>query len=218
MSFTGVYLTAAIGLTSARFDITPTYSLPSTPTSSTQEYKLHGGGAPLLLGAEYLYQFKNKFVLGVEWAVETTSIQASHTTHLIESFNQGSDVFASSEIDAKYNFDFSLIAKPGYVVHEDTLFYGLIGPRFATFDTALNTLLISGTINLEEEDSVSGFQTGFTVGAGVQQRLTDHLHLNLEYLYTSFGEIASLQTSIDSSTIESNINSLMLNISYQWRV
>jgi opacity protein-like surface antigen len=227
-----------VGASSARFNVDQYFELTDGVSGGVfpGNYAMAGSSPAGLLGLGYLHQFNHHFLLGVEATAGYMDAQTNQETTLTEAINVGGgnifNVLVTSHLEARLTNDFALLLKPGYVSGTKTLFYALIGPRWGNFKTSAHENLseiapgfsIIGAASGEE----SGYQLGLTAGAGVQHRVSDRLHLSLEYAYTTYGEIDAPSLSavavggsdtarlIDSPEIDASTNSIMLAFSYQW--
>jgi opacity protein-like surface antigen len=226
-----------VGATSSEFNVMPHYSAMALPFDFLGEYDMNGTSPAGLLGLEYLYQFNERFVLGVEVSAGYTKTESTHNPVFDEFLHFGGatgEIFLSDKIEATLTNDFALLLKPGIVSHRNTLFYALIGPRWAHIDVSsqgqMELFFPPTDTTASGSDEISGYELGFTVGGGIQQRLTPQLHLNLEYAYTDYGNINSPFTSteitvdgmptdqfaIDAPDLKITTNTLLLGLSYQW--
>jgi outer membrane immunogenic protein len=82
----------------------------------------------------------------------------------------------SGGVDARTTFDGSLRARAGVAVTPNLLVYGTAGAAGERLE------LESGGV----EDTQTGF--GYTVGAGVDAKLTEQVFARAEYRYTDYGE------------------------------
>lgn len=232
-SFTGFYLTGALGGTQADFDSTP-YLGTAGYDFFLGEYHIYGTSPSGLIGLSYLYQFNRGLVLGGQVTAGYTSVKTGNLNEVIGSHSSPFDsALIASDLDTELTNDFAILFKPGVVSNKNTLFYALVGPRWGNFKTSLSTdvLLVSDTqASATGSDSQSGYQLGLTAGLGIQHMLTDHFQVGLEYAYTNYGEIGHPsvdaeviphqthgQTSVpDSQKIDAITHTMMFALSYQW--
>jgi outer membrane immunogenic protein len=88
-----------------------------------------------------------------------------------------------------------ITARAGFLVTPDTLLYGKGGFAFYTGEakqTSANPAY--------SQQGTSTF-TGWTAGAGIEQRLTDALSIKVEWMHTDFGDEGGSQTSISDPPI-----------------
>lgn len=105
------------------------------------------------------FNFQNgQFVYGVEGDINYNNLAGS---------NAG--------IDSRTRLDGSLRARAGMAVNDDVLVYGTAGG-------AAEQLRVSDPVG-----SVKKTMTGYTVGAGVDARLTEQVFARAEYRYTDYG-------------------------------
>lgn len=104
--------------------------------------------------------------------------------------NQMVDFNVKSRIDLDNSYD--LLIKAGRLLDSSTLLYLLMGVtegHFHTSQTSSYTVAIVNTILNQASSSRTTWQTGFTVGVGVQQSLFNNFSGSLEYAFTDYGHI-----------------------------
>lgn len=235
-SFTGAYLGGAIGGTNARFDMRTTAEVPLQGFNLNNSHTVSGTAASGLISGGYLYQFKEKFVLGAMATVGYTDIQQTDKVkfHLTAVSGGGQDANSYVKNTAQLTNDFALLLKPGYAVGKSTLFYLLVGPRWGNFKTETESsfTVMAGSDQLiaQGKSSESQYKLGITAGVGVQQMLTRHVQLGLEYLYTSYGRVGSPDSSSEvffnaaptggqfenQTAFDAQTNTVMATVAYQW--
>jgi len=173
-----------------------------------------------LIALEYNYQFDNGLVLGLAATAGFDNVEFNNTMNVTDapavddvSADDAFKTFStvSSTLKAKLENDFAILFKPGFVVREDTLIYALVGPRWGNFETKLSTSYNNNGIadinsacfsgceifawneTLSDSSSNSEYEIGITAGVGIRQVLTDHFQLGLEYAYTHYGDLDSLE-------------------------
>jgi opacity protein-like surface antigen len=140
----------------------------STQTSNRASGFTFGGQAG------YNYQFANNLVLGLETDLQWSDIKASHqarTVATIGVFNTDADIhngidwFGTTRLRAGYSFGRLLPYVTGGVAYGQVEAYGrqVVGGVFL--------------------GSATQTKVGWTVGAGAEYALTDHLSAKAEYLY-----------------------------------
>ncbi len=181
-----------------------------------------------LIGIEYAYQFNNGFLLGVAATAGFNNVDFNNTLNVNDqSFvNDDGDTFfnfstASTTLEAELENDFALLFKAGFVVRQNTLFYALVGPRWGNFETTLSSsynnnggAFCAGPFDcdngwdstLTDSESNSEYQLGVTAGLGVRQVVSDHFMIGLEYAYTHYGDLDSLDNE-NGNLFEDSCNS-----------
>lgn len=239
-SFTGFYARGALGATSTRFDVSPmnfshdfiiNYSIDG-------DYSMYGTSPAGLLGLGYFGHLSDLFVLGFEFTGSYTKTQANYKTNFQELLTPAPGVLLlldiASSVEGKLTNDFAFLVKPGIVSRKNTLFYLLFGPRLGNFETTASThFSFYNPPDLATADGTStnsAYEFGFTVGAGLQHKITETLHLGLEYAYTGYDKIHAPEVSArftasgtptgffvtDTPEIKVSTNTVMLALSYQW--
>lgn len=154
----------------------------------------------------YVTQWKKMF-LAAE-AGTTIVRNAIRTTDLGEAQGNGETTFTESQIKlSTTNFHFDIL--PGFFLGNSTVIYpriGLVTTRIhlntdtTVTDTVGPSPAIDDTLSLNN----SIRKVGLRVGIGLEQAITKHLLLRLDYIYQYIGDITVSQTGEfpNSSTIE----------------
>jgi len=175
------------------------------------------------IALEYAYQFDNGVVLGLAATAGFDSLEFNNTIKVddkpVVDDTSAGDTFttlstASSTLKAELENDFAILFKPGWVIRSNTLIYALVGPRWGNFETKLSSTynnagtavlksgvdcFTPGCLNgawdetLSDDSSNSEYEIGVTAGLGIRQVVSDHFQLGLEYAYTHYGDLDSLQ-------------------------
>lgn len=200
-------------------------ALPSEPN-------LYGDSISGLMEIGYTHQLNNHFVLGAALTANYDNIEI-HKTSTGGIVPTDSTIDLLSRFETSLSNEFALLFKPGYVWGQNTLFYGLIGPRWGNFvtNTHMQFTLPAGPgsiISFFDGDTVHGYELGLTLGAGIKQVVHDHLSIGLEYAYTTYGEIPGPHTFSSSDfgggtvlTLENThklhayTNTLMFTLTYR---
>lgn len=222
--FTGLTFGAALGATSAQYNLDRdinTEAMGSPALSRSDHLNLYANSPAGLVSLGYSYQTFNNFVIAGAFTAGYTD--AKDTDQMNYSLNDlsGYDVNLNSETTLQMTNDFALLLKAGYVWQRTTLFYGLIGPRWGNFKTTVSTTgtATSGSTvaySIDESASVSAYETGLTLGLGIQQLLTPRYSWALEYDYTTYGSISMPSTAVDHTSTKASTNNLMFMIAYRW--
>ncbi len=177
-SWTGFYVGAQAGYAWANTDIALYRAVPprllAGRTSSSPDGGFGGGFAG------YNYQFEGNYVLGAEADFNGSDINATDPlvipgAGVIPAINTSSkmDWFGSVRLRAGYAFDrFLPFITGGYA-------FGHLK------NEVVNTV---GPIRIPADDTMSGW----TIGAGLEYAITDHILARVEYRYTDYGNKDSL--------------------------
>lgn len=119
--------------------------------------------------AGYNYQFENKIVIGGEADFQWLDFDGSYNTGL------------EDKVSAKLKWLSTIRARLGYA-HDRTLFY-------ATGGVAIGKLEITAFEYANDANFTGSKQhVGYTVGAGVEHAITDHLTAKLEYNFVDLAK------------------------------
>ncbi|MET2830460.1 outer membrane protein [Mesorhizobium shangrilense] len=154
----------------------------------------------------YNYQFNNNAVLGVEGDINFASIRGSvNPLH----FASGGNALGNSA-SAEMTWNGSVRLRAGYAI-DRFLPYVTGGVAFGRygFDPSYG-----GTGPL----SGSKTQTGWTIGAGLEYALTDHLTTRIEYRYTDFGSATYAIPGFSSEETRVNLktNDVRIGLTYKF--
>lgn len=141
------------------------------------------------LDVAFGYVFKEHYYLGLEGSGSLESLNPKAT--LAVSDNEG-----DAEVYSKVNLnrEYALTLNPGFVVQNNTLFYGKAGATWGDFDvksgfeSGLSSISgndFSGSFGTQHE----GTETGLLLGLGIERFITQHFSLKLEYDYADYGDI-----------------------------
>lgn len=214
----GIWLDTNIGQTIALGDPANfTVTLPS-------KINIEGGGTTGYLGVGYTHQFPHQITLGAE---VTAGFTNASVTHRSEAILGSLGVVISGKVEVQQKNDFAILFKPGYVIKKHTHLYALVGPRWGNFDNHLSTVVSFVGDSRSTKENESGYQLGITAGVGIEHMLTNNLSLGLEYAYTSYGSLESMQTVgtadfgspvpvIDTADIDASTNTLVAQLSYHF--
>lgn len=210
---TGFYAKLGLGGTLAQFDLTDSliyepYSTSAFAFDSSVARNAQGTQVAGNIGIGYTYQVDALWVMGAEFTAGFTSANTS-----LQNYSNFAGLeFTNSHTQATLNNDFALVFKPGLAIQQRTQFYALIGVRWGNFDIEQKVQgeLVGAPLEGPLKTSVSNFVPGFTVGLGVERLLTEHWGIGIEYAYTAYGNIPSLNNEI---IIPSNLPDLNGQIS-----
>lgn len=107
------------------------------------------------------------------------------------------------------NGDASLRARLGVLLTSRTLLYATGGVAFGHVKTKANSAL---------DPNLSGWQTGWTVGAGVEYALDTNWSVRAEYRYTDYASerVCATGYSIDCGSVELTDHKVILGVSYRF--
>jgi opacity protein-like surface antigen len=220
--FTGFSVTGALGgimgsTHVSQFAAINTWDQGDLPTQESMIYDLTLSDSNIVgaVAGEYDYQFQYGFLLGVAVVIGFENLEISNTEYnaTLQTFeftppDVGHGTTAlDSTFKTRLKNDFALLFKPGYVFRDRTLVYALIGPRWGNFESSVESTghtygkayvgsPIYDVVTYDDvfsgKESTSGYQLGVTAGVGVQQALTDHFRLGIEYAYTHYANLESI--------------------------
>lgn len=143
---------------------------------------LSGNGAYIFgfIGYKWII---NKFILSTELATQLSSLKYHGYVN---------DHYGNHEIsrgDFTINKAYGLSLLPGYLIKNNTVFFGRIGMIKGNFKYWEFKIKPSGTTGITETEWLNGIQYGI----GIETSLAKNLQLRLEYIYTAY------QTYIDNA-------------------
>ena len=94
---------------------------------------------------------------------------------------------------------FDIGGRLGYLATDRTLLYGLAGYSAGYINSASSISVVhdAGSIlnSFDLTTQTKGWHSGFTIGSGVEQALTDQITLKVEYRYSEYGHARSSAAS-----------------------
>jgi opacity protein-like surface antigen len=217
--FDGFYVSGSVGGINSDYtvDQQPTVSIPGTimilPKSSSSAYSNTVMGA---LGVGFNKTFCNRFLLGIEGVGDIENDASTNKIFRVREVM--SNFLLANTTDTQLKNSFALLFTPGVLLNCNTLFYGLIGPRWGRFTTSefVANSVMGGGGSVITTSAATGdhteWKTGLTAGAGISYNLTCHLSLGAEYDYTYYGRLSNPRdltapiTTIDGEFV-GNLNS-----------
>lgn len=201
--FTGAYVTGALGGISSDFQMrgkgnlnlgNDTDILLTPNNSNSYDNSVLGTFG---LGYAYPYTYAcNDFIVGIQGDANFFNTNRNQVATFSEF---GNAFFLKSTIKAQLKNSYDLLFRPGWLMDPSTLLYGLIGASFGDFQIAQSARIKENlgffTIDRSTSSSHSSWQTGFTVGLGVQQALWKNASAALEYSYTDYGNLSASSSS-----------------------
>jgi len=162
----------------------------------TSPYSLEGKTAGIRAGQSWQ---SGSVVLGIEGDVAISSADARSTAGALN----------SATVDMKSLG--SLRARMGYELLPNTLIYGTAGIAFSKVDYAYSNGVTSSTHR--------EWETGFTVGAGVEHAFDTKWSVSMEYRYTDLGERVHVGPSpftADTFTHPLQFNTVRVGLNYKF--
>lgn len=192
--WSGVYIGGQIGYGFGRTDAA--YNLPNTPTiRGSQNYDTDGFLGGIQLG--YNYQI-NSTVLGVEADFSGADIKG----HSDEINVGGGDTY-----DTKVDWFGTLRARAGYAF-DRTLIYGTGGLAFGSVENQY----LDGPLNSSEKNT----KVGWTIGAGMEQAITDHWSAKFEYQYVDLRDQTIDYGANSNTTFDNTFNTVRIGMNYKF--
>ena len=147
------------------------------------------------------YQLSNNWVIGIELDAALAGIEDTVIDNLAIASNAPSD----STLTAKTNATGNIRGRLGYAF-DRTLFFGTAGLTLAhtTISSSADPATDSATL------------IGWTVGAGVEQAITDRVSAKLEYQYTAFGNHTWFAEDWYASTGDSSASTVRAGLNYHF--
>ena len=162
------------------------------------------------LYAGYNYQFQNNVVIGLDADIAWTDNTAKSNKNV---------PFGESRIDAyHYKVEQDWLAairgRLGYAYHR-FLPYVSGGVAFTDIDYKKRYFGDVREVWFDEHSSESKTLTGYTLGAGIDYAMTDHIILRAEYRYTDFGD-KDFTLYSRSRNVELKANDLRVGVAYKF--
>lgn len=141
------------------------------------DLEVSGANAGLHVG--YRWQ-RNKWVLGPELTIEGGNISDEFSATEID---EDGEVFTGA-VESELNYVIGLRMKAGYIVNPRTLVYGTAGFVRGDFDYT-----VSGSAEDLSVSTTEGYTAnGYSLGAGVERKLSDRMSMFAEWQYRNFGK------------------------------
>ncbi len=185
-SWTGFYLGVDLGgqwsknsWTSTNFGVPPGILTAATANRSLNQSSVYIGEH---IG--YDVQVNNNVVVGIQGLIGANLGDRVVTSGSLP----GRPVVASTDrLNSRLLWDGAIRGKLGYLVTPDWLLYGTAGAAFQKVDYSSACTLGSGWCIATRADSQRKVASGWTIGAGVEGRLSGNWYGNLDYRYSDFG-------------------------------
>ncbi|EKX56436.1 putative outer membrane protein [Rhodobacter sp. AKP1] len=198
--WSGFWIGGGLGYGSTNYDISGDADLAEGQSGALELPDLGGQGGLLSLEAGYAYALAPRWIL------------AGQLDYAFGNIDNDADLSLDGELSLDASYDIKVksmmagTARLGYLPSDTTMIYGLAGLTRAKFEADYS---VSGVTSGGYDFS----DTGLTIGAGMETRLTEKIGLKLEYRYTKFDDYtifdgnvagadvkASSDTSIQSAT------------------
>jgi outer membrane immunogenic protein len=166
-SWTGLYIGAGVGVGSSNTEADLTVN---DREESFELLSFDGIGGEGMFGTVQLgfdYQLSSRFVVGAFVDYDFSNINSE--LNVFERYN--------AELDLESMW--SVGARLGWLATPDTLWYALLAYTQAQYDLSDNAGFLDAVTDVDSFD-------GWTVGLGVETRLTSNWSLKAEYRYTQF--------------------------------
>lgn len=109
-----------------------------------------------------------------------------------------------AELEANWGFD--ILARAGVLVNDSVLVYALGGYSWQDF---------TATINLEGSADEDDSADGWTIGAGIEAKLTDNLSVKGEYRFT---QLRDLDFGIDGISVDPSQHTARVGLNYKFNL
>ncbi|MBZ9794557.1 outer membrane protein [Mesorhizobium sp. ES1-4] len=193
--WSGVYVGGHLGYGFGSTDAA--YNLPNTPTiRGTQDFDIDGFLGGVQIG--YNYQV-NSAVLGIEADISGADIKG----HSDEINVGGGDVY-----DTKVDWFGTIRARAGYAF-DNTLVYATGGLAFG----GVENRYLDGPANSYSEKST---KVGWTIGAGLEQAITDHWSANAEYRYVDLRDQTIDYGPNSNTTFDNTFSTVRIGMNYKF--
>lgn len=171
------------------------------------------------LGYDIGYKaFRVGFALDGNFGNNNVNLNLSHV-------EENSHLNIPVNTNVKLQSRFAVLLRFGSLIGNRAMFYGLLGPQFASFSinsSASDYQNIGAIISSSVRGSQNGYQTGVLVGVGAEELLTHFLSLGIEYTYIFYGNLSfpsnlsnsmSLNGTTFPGSVFSDVNHLNAKVS-----
>ena len=232
-SWTGLYVGGSIGgrwsddtWTTTGINAGPGVLGPPDPFANPAKFRPSGVRVGGYIG--YNWQISPQWVLGIEgdaaWADNKTTVAGIPGTYGLSGLGvpvAGGLTFDSARVSD--GADGSLRLRAGYLVTPNWLLYGTGGVAFQ--QVSMNASCLGSTVNNSwciavRNETASSILTGWTVGAGVEVRISPNWFLRGEYRYADYGNLSHTFFAGTIDTVAMNTrfhtNTATLGIAYKF--
>jgi outer membrane immunogenic protein len=148
-----------------------------------RDFNAYGG-----LYGGYNWAIGNKLIAGVEVAGGYADNQSAK--NYIDFSRYYAETVSQTAVTVKSDWDVNLRGRLGYLITPSTLLYGAAGLAATRLQSSTNCPsdgIVCNPMSPARKDNHSEMMLGWTVGAGVETSLTEHLLARAEYQYTDYG-------------------------------
>lgn len=197
--FNGIMMGINGGITQAqvRTQQQATFNLPIAPlfiqVSNGDSSKVNDTSGTWGIMVGYAQTVTPCWLLGVEGRAQ--SARLNMTQQFGVTTQTGGSVYAPFGTSVSTQQQYAILAKLGYLLDQQNLVYGLIGPAWSKVDIAANAefqISFSPPPMIIESDlalTQSRYHWGYAVGLGMEHEICSQLSLGLEYQFTDFGSL-----------------------------
>ncbi|MFA6409887.1 MAG: outer membrane beta-barrel protein [Gammaproteobacteria bacterium] len=183
-NFTGVYAGAVIGYS---YDPMNFVSKPvEFITTTERDYHLSGitGGVELGYGTVV----KNNYYLGLDFLGLLSNVNSAETFSATSS---------SQRLDFKQKNHYGVDLHAGYILRDDALLYAIVGYSEASFNAKERNVIGASFDTTNEKNATL---SGLDLGLGAKISISDHIFLDVKYLYTNYNSFSQLVWDSASSS------------------
>lgn len=166
-------------------------TIPAFIGIDSDDGKFYGFGT-VEIGADYQFE-DTGFVVGILGSYDFNGSNKSET----ESFAAAEDGVLGGNIESELKDTWFVGGRAGFAFNETSLIYGLGGYTWAKgkVKSTLGFDFVNGDDfgQIDEDDNVDGW----TLGAGIEQLLTENISLKVEYRHDFLGKIDWDQAAFD---------------------
>ena len=200
-AFEGAYIFGGAAYANTDYDVDGVFDPDTTDDDDSDFISLSGDGSDhgygFTVGAGYDFAVSPSFIVGA-FADYT---RLDHET----TFGLDDDPDGAEDYDAAFNHEstFTIGGRAGVVAGPSTLIYALAGYSSGEF----NSTTSDGTDTADADFTADGY----SIGAGVEQMVTENFSVRAEYRYTKFDDFESdwsgddmaidMNGDIDTSTV-----------------
>jgi len=172
-SWSGFYVGAQFGYVMGDTDVDVTFG-PLLLQSKGMD--LNGATEGLFAG--YNWKFENDWLVGLEAGMNFMSQNDSSRLY------RTSGAPTPLAIEVKQDWEASIVARVGKVIDDTYLPYLLGGATWTKLESRYVGSVAPSGFAKWKNDTVSGF----TLGAGIEAKITENFHARLEYRYNNYGD------------------------------
>lgn len=217
-NFDGAYIGAQVGGINGKFNVDQAAAMgnsqPGVGSSLwlvPSEQALYDSSAIGGFHLGYSHVFAQYFFIAAEGRANLDKLEVNNYSSTFASNNsveEQENLSLQQNTYVKLDNEFDLVAKPGFLLGQKSLFYGTIGVAFGNF-TATTQAQFSDTLNIQEppfftfNGSSNGstgahdsrYKTGLLVGGGIEEMVLPQVSVNLEYDFVNYGNVFNLASA-----------------------